>query len=111
MYSFRGFTEKANQALNQAIVSAQNLGHTYIGSEHILLGLLSVGDSMAAQLLAKHNIGHTQVNDTVAESVGIGAKTSLDPSDFTPRVKRILVELSNYLVAAVEVNPEYIQLL
>ena len=37
MYKFNGFTEKANNAINLAIESAQDMGHTYIGSEHILL--------------------------------------------------------------------------
>ena len=43
MYRFNGFTEKANHAMNLAISSAEELGHTYIGSEHILLGLLKEG--------------------------------------------------------------------
>ncbi|MBQ7548395.1 MAG: hypothetical protein IJT03_01675, partial [Clostridia bacterium] len=42
MYSFTDFTQKANEALNAAISSAESLGHPYIGSEHLLLGLLSV---------------------------------------------------------------------
>ena len=40
MYEFRGFTQKANKALNLSIESAQNFGHDYIGTEHILLGLI-----------------------------------------------------------------------
>ena len=40
-YNFNGFTAKANEALNHAINSAEQLGHTYIGSEHLLLGLLT----------------------------------------------------------------------
>ena len=42
-YNFNGFTTKANEALNQAIGSAEQLGHTYVGSEHLLLGLLKIG--------------------------------------------------------------------
>lgn len=41
MFKFTGFTEKANKSLNKAVQAAENLGHTYIGSEHLLLGLLS----------------------------------------------------------------------
>ena len=40
MFKFNGFTEKANKVLNLAVASAQQLGHTYIGSEHLLLGIL-----------------------------------------------------------------------
>ena len=43
MYRFKGFTEKANTALNLAVEAAQELGHTYIGTEHIVLGLLREG--------------------------------------------------------------------
>ena len=51
MYRFKGFTEKANTALNLAIESAQQLGHTYIGTEHIVLGLLKEGTGVAASVL------------------------------------------------------------
>ena len=40
MYKFTGFTEKANRALNCAVETAENLGHTYVGSEHLLLAML-----------------------------------------------------------------------
>ena len=43
MFKFNGFTEKANKVLNLAVASAQQLGHTYIGSEHLLLGILEEG--------------------------------------------------------------------
>lgn len=48
MYKFTGFTQKANDVLNAAIEHAENMGHTYIGSEHLLLGLLTQngGDSL-----------------------------------------------------------------
>jgi len=48
MYEFRGFTQKANKALNLSIESAQNFGHDYIGTEHILLGLIKEGSGVAA---------------------------------------------------------------
>ena len=47
MYKFTGFTEKANIALNAAIEVAQNMGHTYIGSEHLLAGLLEEDSGIA----------------------------------------------------------------
>ena len=47
MYRFTGFTQKANDALNSAITSAENLGHTYVGSEHILLGLLAAAEELS----------------------------------------------------------------
>lgn len=53
-YNFNGFTTKANEALNQAIGSAEQLGHTYVGSEHLLLGLLKIGTGVAAAVLNKN---------------------------------------------------------
>ena len=55
-YNFNGFTTKANEALNQAIGSAEQLGHTYVGSEHLLLGLLKIGTGVAAAVLNKNGI-------------------------------------------------------
>ena len=46
------FTQKAQQALSAALQSASELGHTYIGSEHLLLGLCADGTSVAAQYLS-----------------------------------------------------------
>ena len=56
MYRFKGFTEKANEALNIAIEQAQDFGHTYIGSEHILLGILFEGSGTAAAALESHGL-------------------------------------------------------
>ena len=50
-YNFNGFTTKANEALNQAISSAEQLGHTYVGSEHLLLGLLEAESGIAGNIL------------------------------------------------------------
>ena len=56
MYRFKGFTEKANRALNLAMQSAEELGHTYIGTEHIVLGLLKEGTGVAAAVLSARGI-------------------------------------------------------
>lgn len=90
MYRFNGFTEKANTALNLAIESAENLGHTYIGSEHIVLGLLKEGTGVAATVLNKLQVTAGQLEQLMSEKIGTGTKTSLSADDFTPRSKRIL---------------------
>ena len=51
MIEFSGFTEKANTALNSSIKTASALGHTYVGSEHILCGLLSDESGVAGNIL------------------------------------------------------------
>ena len=51
MYRFKRFTDKANMALNLAMEAAREMGHTYVGTEHILLGLLREGSGVAAVVL------------------------------------------------------------
>lgn len=91
MYRFNSFTTKANEVLNLAIKSAESYGHNYIGTEHILIGLLSQGTTVPA--LINNNITYEAINDIIKERIGIGHPTSLSPDDFTPRAKRI-IELS-----------------
>ena len=90
MFKFTGFTEKANKSLNAAVKAAEDLGHTYIGSEHILLGLLSDTSTVAGAVLAAHNIAYADIEDELKRSIGVGVPTELQPDDFTPRSKNIL---------------------
>ncbi len=89
-YNFTGFTEKANEALNQAINSAQLLGHTYVGSEHLLLGLLRVGSGVAATVLNNNGITAEKIEEQLKNSIGSGTATRLSPDYFTPRAKRVI---------------------
>ena len=90
MYNFRGFTQKANDALNLAIEKAQQLGHTYIGTEHILLGLLGTENSVAATALESAGVTAQNIESQIKAQIGSGANTVLSPSDFTPRTKRVV---------------------
>lgn len=89
-YNFSGFTEKANEALNQAINSAQVLGHTYVGSEHLLLGLLRVGSGVAASVLNSSGITAENIEEQMRKAIGVGTPTRLSPDYFTPRAKRVI---------------------
>jgi ATP-dependent Clp protease ATP-binding subunit ClpC len=93
MYRFNSFTQKANEVLNLAIKSAENYGHNYIGSEHILVGLLKEGSGIAAQVLTDKGITLDDVDNLIKQEIGVGVPTKLSPDDFTPRSKRI-IELS-----------------
>ncbi|WP_454970225.1 ATP-dependent Clp protease ATP-binding subunit [Eubacterium sp.] len=88
MYRFNSFTTKANEVLNLAIKSAQAYGHNYIGTEHILIGLLSTDSTIPA--LINNNITYEGVDRLIREDIGVGNPTSLTPDDFTPRAKRII---------------------
>ncbi|MBR6693838.1 MAG: ATP-dependent Clp protease ATP-binding subunit [Clostridia bacterium] len=89
-YNFNGFTEKANSALNLAIKGAQLLGHTYIGSEHILLGLLRVGGGTAADILGSKGISEDKVEALLKQEIGEGNPVNLTPEYFTPKAKRVI---------------------
>ncbi len=89
-YNFKNFTQKANEALNLAITAAETMGHTYIGSEHLLLGLLREGTGVAAVVLNKFNVYAEDIAEIMQEKIGTGAKTRLGPDYFTPRAKRVM---------------------
>lgn len=93
MYKFTGFTEKANLALNRAIEIAEDLGHAYIGSEHLLAGLLEDNSTVAGAVLSGKGINSDELESLLKNVVGIGIPTALSPADFTPRCKHI-VELA-----------------
>ncbi len=93
MYKFNSFTQKANEVLNLAIKSAEEYGHNYIGSEHILIGLLREGTGVAASVLDDKGVYFDDVDNLIKTQIGTGNPTRLTPEDFTPRSKRI-IELS-----------------
>ena len=90
MYKFTGFTDSANKALNFSIEAAENLGHTYIGSEHILLGLLSDPKSVSASFLQNKKINSKKVEEQIKKTIGVGIPTSLSPEDVTPKCRKII---------------------
>ena len=92
------FTEKAQNALNNALLSARELGHTYIGSEHLLLGLTKESESVAFQALLSKGIDENKVKDVIVQSMGSGNPTAVTAADMTPRTKQI-IEFSAYAAA------------
>ena len=90
MYRFNYFTQKASEVLNLAIKAAENFGHNYVGSEHILLGLLKVDGGVAHSVLESRNVTLEDIEGFIKTNVGVGNKTRLSPDDFTPRSKRII---------------------
>ena len=84
------FTPKAQNALELALDHARRLGHTYVGSEHLLLGLLSESDSVSAKLLSSHGISVDDVKKSVVEVSGLGVAGDVSVTDMTPSVKWII---------------------
>ncbi|MGN0532478.1 MAG: ATP-dependent Clp protease ATP-binding subunit [Eubacterium sp.] len=93
MYKFNSFTQKANDVLNIAIKTAEQFGHSYVGSEHILYGLVKEGNGLAATTLAGKGITTDDLEKLFKDRIGVGNPTRLTPNDFTPMAKRI-IELS-----------------
>lgn len=87
---FNGFTDKANDALTCALTCAMSMGHTYVGSEHILYGLCSCKGGISYMILEQNGITCTAVISRINALIGKGLPTKLSVSDFTPRSKRIL---------------------
>jgi len=89
-YNFNGFTERANLALNIAIDVAGRFGHIYVGTEHILLGLLKENSGIAATILKDAGITETALEEQMLIHIGRGSGTRLSTEHLTPRAKRVL---------------------
>ncbi len=89
-YNFNGFTSKANEALNLSISFAEGMGHTYVGSEHLLLGLLKLGSGVAFAVLSKNGVDAEKIEELMRSQIGEGSPTRLTPDYFTPRAKNAI---------------------
>jgi len=90
MFFQNRFTEKAQAALKQAFDAAAELGHSYVGSEHLLIGLIREMDGMAAKALEESGLTEEAVKAAIIESVGRGTPGEDTPQGMTPRLKRIV---------------------
>ncbi|MBQ9131367.1 MAG: ATP-dependent Clp protease ATP-binding subunit, partial [Clostridia bacterium] len=89
------FTLKAQNVLNYAMRSASELGHTYIGSEHLLLGLLKEGTGVAAHFLKERGAKNEQIHSAIVGVAGTGSPAQVSAADMTPRTRSI-IEASLY---------------
>jgi ATP-dependent Clp protease ATP-binding subunit ClpC len=90
---FERFTERARLVLVYAQEEARGLRHNYLGTEHILLGLLRDDESVATQALASFDVTIEEVRAHIARIVGQGDEVLTGQIPFTPRAKKVL-ELS-----------------
>lgn len=84
------FTERARRAIILAQEEAQRLGNNYIGTEHLLLGIISEGESVAAKVLENLDISLEKVRGEVEAIVGRGSSSARGEMVFTPRAKRVI---------------------
>ncbi len=105
MYEFKNFTQKANKALNLAMTSAGEMGHTYIGTEHLLLGLVKEGSGVAATALTQAGLDASELENRIKETAGTASPVTLTPNDFTPRSKRVM---QNAVIIAAKLRSNYV---
>jgi ATP-dependent Clp protease ATP-binding subunit ClpA len=102
---FERFTDRSRRVLVLAQDEAQLLSHNFIGTEHILLGLIHEGEGVAAKALESLGLSLDAVRAKVQETIGPVASSSTGSPPFTPRAKRVL-ELS--LREALQLGHNYI---
>lgn len=89
------FTKKAQEALNHAAETAAMLGHGYIGSEHLLLGLIKAEGSLASSILIDNDVTDEKITNLVYQLIAPDSNISVkEPAGYTPRVRRILENAS-----------------
>lgn len=85
-----GFTGKAVLVLKEAVCAAEEMGHTYIGSEHLLLGMLEEGSNAASSILSSQHITVQKVRNAVTELVGCGVPAEVRHDCLTPALEGII---------------------
>jgi len=102
---FERFTERARRVVVHAQEEARELSHNYIGTEHLLLGLMREPESIAARALRELEISQEAAREQVIQMIGRGKKEPSGHIPFTPRAKKVL-ELS--LREALQLGHNYI---
>ena len=87
---FEKFSERARRVLTMAQEEARQLNHNYIGTEHILLGLVREEEGVAAKILTNLGVTLTKVRSAVESRIGHGEKPGTNETGLTPRAKRVI---------------------
>ncbi|MBE6887991.1 MAG: ATP-dependent Clp protease ATP-binding subunit [Ruminococcaceae bacterium] len=90
MYRFKNFTESANRSINAGIDIAEKMGHITVGSEHILMGILSQGKNDVNDLMEQENISFSAIYNAVAAVMGTGPHSSLTHEDLSLNAVTVL---------------------
>src|SRR5699024_7539858 len=102
---FERFTDRARRVVVLAQEEARMLNHNYIGTEHLLLGLIHEGEGIAARALESLGVTLASVREQVEDIIGPGSQAPSGHIPFTPRAKKVL-ELS--MREAIQLNHGYI---
>ena len=109
---FDKFSEKAAQVFVTAQEEAKELGHSYVGTEHILLGLLKVGNNPASDVLATMGMTYSRAKSEIISMVGMGMRGFITSPQMTPRAKRVteLAYEEAKLLGSERIKPEHLLL-
>ncbi len=109
---FDKFSEKAAQVFVTAQEEAKELGHSYVGTEHILLGLLKVGNNPASDVLAAMGMTYSRAKSEIISMVGMGMRGFITSPQMTPRAKRVteLAYEEAKLLGSERIRPEHLLL-
>ena len=99
------FTSRAEKALELANDLAMDLGHNYIGTEHLLYGLAKEGTGVASKVIEMQDVTPEQIKEEIEVLIGVGAETDVETVGFTPRTKRVI---ENAFREARKLGTEYI---
>ena len=84
------FTQKAQKAIAYALSFAQDMGHSYVGTEHLLLGLITQKESIASRTLYLKGATEEKLKKAIIDYMGIGTKGSISAEEMTPRLRNII---------------------
>ncbi len=90
MGKFPHFTDRAYHAVTLAEAEALGLRHNYVGTEHLLLGLLGIDDGAAAQVLTRLGVSAPEARSEIEQVIGRGSAPTAGQPPFTPRSKKVL---------------------
>mgnify|MGYP000111138942 FL=1 len=84
------FTAKARESINLAVQAAAELGHSYVGTEHLLIGLLEEGGGVAARVLSENGVKKEKVISLVSQLISPDQTVRMEESGYTPSARRVL---------------------
>jgi len=90
MFKFTGFSQRANSAINSAMADASVLGHSFVGTEHLLCGILRETDISEYKSFEDCGMGYEKIMGLLLENIGRGTRSNLSPADFSPLCRKIL---------------------
>ena len=102
------FSNEVAEALGTAITIAGQMGHTYIGSEHLLCALAKHPENVAGTILLQNRIRFRELVLQLKERVGMSSGTELSENDFSPRLRKLLLTARNYAEDKMFVGTEHI---